>query len=146
MSLKMFDGNYVHHELLLTTRQRTKLRNAFDSNMSTDIKLSKAQSSRINQSGRFSGSLWSNLAGPLMKVTVSLAKNTLAPVGINTAVQQLMQEFKKINTMFWSSFWFWFTNNYFNNLKDEINDIMKIVQALEDSNILLKWITKTIKN
>ena len=28
----------------------------------------------------------------------------------------------------------------------EINDIMKIIQALEDSNILLKWVTKTIKN
>ena len=28
----------------------------------------------------------------------------------------------------------------------EMNDIMKIVQALEDSNILLKGITKTIKN
>ena len=29
---------------------------------------------------------------------------------------------------------------------DEMNDIMKIVQALEDSNILLKGVTKTIKN
>ena len=29
---------------------------------------------------------------------------------------------------------------------DEINDIMKIVQALEDSGILLKGVTKTIKN
>ena len=28
----------------------------------------------------------------------------------------------------------------------EINDIMKIVQALEDSDILLKGVTKTIKN
>ena len=27
-----------------------------------------------------------------------------------------------------------------------MNDIMKIVQALEDSNILLKGVTKTIKN
>ena len=27
-----------------------------------------------------------------------------------------------------------------------MNDIMKIVQALEDSNILLKEVTKTIKN
>ena len=27
-----------------------------------------------------------------------------------------------------------------------MNDIIKIVQALEDSNILLKGITKTIKN
>ena len=30
--------------------------------------------------------------------------------------------------------------------KEEMNDIMKIVQALEDSNILLKGVTKTIKN
>ena len=28
---------------------------------------------------------------------------------------------------------------------EEMNDIMKIVQALEDSNILLKGVTKTIK-
>ena len=27
-----------------------------------------------------------------------------------------------------------------------MNDIMKIVQALEDSNVLLKGVTKTIKN
>ena len=39
MSLKMFDGNDLLHELLLTTKQRTKLRNAFNSTMSTDIKL-----------------------------------------------------------------------------------------------------------
>ena len=29
---------------------------------------------------------------------------------------------------------------------EEMNDIMKIIQALEDSNILLKGVTKTIKN
>ena len=29
---------------------------------------------------------------------------------------------------------------------EEMNDIMKIVQALEDSNILLRGVTKTIKN
>ena len=47
MSLKMFDGNDLPHELLLTTRQKTKLRNAFNNNMSTDLKLSKAQISKI---------------------------------------------------------------------------------------------------
>ena len=35
MSLKMFDGNDLPHELLLTTKQRTKLRNAFNNNMAT---------------------------------------------------------------------------------------------------------------
>ena len=29
---------------------------------------------------------------------------------------------------------------------EEMNDIMKIFQALDDSNILLKGVTKTIKN
>ena len=48
MSLKMFDGNDLPHELLLTTRQKTKLRNAFNNNMSTDIKLSKAEIFKIN--------------------------------------------------------------------------------------------------
>ena len=64
------------------TRQRTKLRNAFNNYMSTDIKLSKAQISKIIQSGGFSGSLLSKLAGPLMKVAVPLAKNILPPLGI----------------------------------------------------------------
>ena len=39
ISLKMFDGNNLPHELLLTTRQ--KYRNAFNNNMSTDLKVSK---------------------------------------------------------------------------------------------------------
>ena len=43
MSLKMFYGNDLPHELSLTARQKTKLRNAFNDNMSTDLKLSKAQ-------------------------------------------------------------------------------------------------------
>ena len=39
----MFNGNNLPHELLLTKRQATKLRNAIENNVSTDIKLSKAQ-------------------------------------------------------------------------------------------------------
>ena len=70
--LKMFNWNDLPHELLLTTRQKTKLRNAFNNNMSTDLKLSKAQISKIIQSGGFLGSLLSKLAGPLMKVAVPL--------------------------------------------------------------------------
>ena len=42
INLKVFDGNDLLHELLLTTRQKTKLRNAFNNNMSTDLTLSKA--------------------------------------------------------------------------------------------------------
>ena len=38
MSLKMFDVKDMPHELLLTTRQKEKLRNTLHNNMSTDIK------------------------------------------------------------------------------------------------------------
>ena len=58
----MFDGNDLPHELLLTTRQKTKLRNAFNNNTSADIKLSKVQIAKIIQSGGFLGSLLSKLA------------------------------------------------------------------------------------
>ena len=138
MSLKIFDGNDLPHELLLTTRQKTKLRNAFNNNMSTDLKLSKAQISKIIQSGGFLGSLLSKLAGPLMKVAVPLAKNILAPLGIRTAASAIDTGIQKkihdseTTTLIISN--------------EEVHDIMKIVQALEHSNILLKGVTKTIKN
>ena len=47
MNARMFSANNLPHELLLTTRQTTELRNAIENNMSTDIKLSKAQISKI---------------------------------------------------------------------------------------------------
>ena len=50
MIFKMLNGNDLPHELLLTTRQKTKLRNVFNNNMSTDLKLSKARISKIIQS------------------------------------------------------------------------------------------------
>ena len=74
LSLKMFNGNDLPHELLLTTRQKTKLRNAFNNNMSTDLKLSKSKFSKIIQSGGILESLLSKLADPLMKVAIPLAK------------------------------------------------------------------------
>ena len=88
ISLKMFNGNDSPHELLLTTRQKTKLRNACN-NMSTDLKLSKAKISTIIQSGGFLESLLSKLAGPLMKVEIPLAKNVLAPLGITAAASAI---------------------------------------------------------
>ena len=33
MNIKMFNGNNLPHELLLTARQKTKFRNAFENNM-----------------------------------------------------------------------------------------------------------------
>ena len=108
MSLKMLDGNYLPRELLSTTRQKTKLRNALNNSKSTDLKLSKAQILKIIQSGEFLGSLLSKLAGPLMKVAVPLAKNVLAPLRIIAATSAIDAGIQK-NTRFW--------DNNFNNFK-----------------------------
>ena len=89
INLKMFNENNLQHELLLSTRQKTKLRNTFNNNMSTDLKYSKAQISKIIQSGAFLGSLLSKLAGPLMKVAIPLAKNVLAPLGITATASAI---------------------------------------------------------
>ena len=138
INLKMLNGNDLPHELLLTRRQKTKLTNAFSNNMSTNLTLSKAQISKINQSGGFLRSLISKLEGPLMKVAIPLAKNVLVPLGITAAASAIDAGIQKkihgsgTTTLIISN--------------EEMNDIMKIVQALEDSNILLKGVTKTIKN
>ena len=47
LNKKSFEDKELSHELLLTTRQTNKRRNAFANNMSTDIKLSKVQISKI---------------------------------------------------------------------------------------------------
>ena len=73
-----------------------------------------------------------------MKVAIPLAKNVLAPLGITAAASAIDAGIQKkihasgTTTLIIS--------------KEEMNDLMKIVQAFEYSNILLKGVTKTIKN
>ena len=74
MNIKMFNGSNLPHELLLTTRQKTKLTSAFENIMATSIKLSKAQMSKIIHSGGFLSSFLSKLAGTLMKIAVPWQK------------------------------------------------------------------------
>ena len=142
MSIKIFNGNNLPHELLLPTQQKTKIKNAFQNNLQTDIKLSKVQISKIIQSGGFLSKLLRPLlktALPLIKnVIKSLAKSLLIPLGLTAAAFTTDAGIQKkilcsVTTTLVIS-------------NEEMNDIMKIVQALEDSNILLKGVTKTIKN
>ena len=53
MTKKNFQNEELPQELFLTMRQKPKIRNAFVINMSTDIKLSKAQLSKTIPSGGF---------------------------------------------------------------------------------------------
>ena len=74
------------HKLLLTNRQVANLRKAFVNYLSTDVKLSKTQLSKMIQSGKILGRLLGRLlkAGlPLTKnVIKSLAKSVLIPLGL----------------------------------------------------------------
>ena len=89
LGIRTFNKDETPHELLLTTRQNTKLRNAVNNNSATDIKLSKAQIKNIKQSGGFVGKFLSKLAGPLMEVALPLAKTVLAPLGLTAAMSAI---------------------------------------------------------
>ena len=78
ISATMLKSDNLPHELLLTTRQTAKLRNVIKNNMSTDIKLSKAQISKIIYSGGFLGTLLS----PLLKTGLPLLKSVIKPLGL----------------------------------------------------------------
>ena len=80
----------------------------------------------------------SQLAGPLTKVIISSAKNVLASLGITAAATAIDEgNQKKIHDSGTKTLII---------LNKEMNDILKIVQPLEDSNILLKGVPKTVKN
>ena len=97
--------------------------------MATDIKLSKAQIKKLIQSGGFLGKLLSKLVGPLMKITLPLAKNVLSPLGLTAAISATDGSIQK--------------KIHGSGVKliieqEDINDIMKIIETLENSGILFK--------
>ena len=134
MNARMFNGNNLPHELLLTTRQTTKLRNAIENIMSTDIKLSKAQISKKTHSG-------GKLLGPLLKTGLPLLKSVIKPLGLLGLTRASSAIDAGVQKEIYGS-----GTKTLEIPNEEMNDIMKIVKALEDSNILLKGVTKTIKN
>ena len=82
------ETNFLH-KLLLTNRQIANLCTAFANYLSTDIKLSKTQISKMIQSRGFLG----RRLGPLQTIGLSLMKNVirpfaksvLIPLGLTTA-------------------------------------------------------------
>ena len=136
LGIKNFNKDDTPHELLLTTRQNTKLRNAINNNSAIDLKLSKAQIKKFIQSGGFLGKLLSKLAGPLMKVAMPLAKNVLAPLGLRAAMSAIDGSIQK------------FGGSRVKLIieEEDMQDIIKIIKELENSDILLKGVSKTIEN
>ena len=86
-------------------------------NPSNDIKLSKAQSTKMQKGG------FSRFLAPLLKSGLPLLKSAIKPLGVLGS---------GTTTLIISN--------------DEMNDILKIVKSLEDSGVLLKGVNETIKN
>ena len=70
------------HKLLLTNRQVPNLCKAFANHLSTDVKLSKTQLSKMKQSGGFVG----RLLGPLLKAGLPLIPNVIEPLAKNVLI------------------------------------------------------------
>ena len=124
-------------------RQVANLRKSFANYSSTDIKLSKIQLSKMIQSGGFLG----RLLGPLLKTRLLLKKtvikplteSTLIPLGLIAAASAADAEIHRI--ILWSGNLTILIISY-----DEIEEIIKIIKSLEDSDLLLQGVTETIQN
>ena len=144
LSSNMIGDNETNfpHQLLLTNKQVANIHKAFANNSSIYIKSSKTQLSKMIQSWGFLG----RLLGPLLKtglpsiknVIKPLAKSVLIPLGLTVAASAADAGIRKKilgsgNTTLIIS-------------NEEMGYIIKLVESLEDSGLLLDGVTKTVQN
>ena len=130
---KNFKKADLIHELFLTQRQITKLKEKIESNMSADIKLSKAQINKTIQSGGALGSILGRFLPKLVKPAISVLKNVGLQMGLSAAMSGIDKKIHGYGKTF-----------KFSN--EDIKDITKIVKALDDSDVLMKGVVETFKN
>ena len=133
------DETNFPHKLFLTNRQVSNLCKVFANYLSTDVKLSKTQISKMIQSGGFLG----RLLGPLLKTRLTLmtyvikplAKRALIPSGLTAAASAADTGID--NKILGSG-----NNNTILIISnDEMKDIIRIDKSLEDSGLLLKGVS-----
>ena len=137
------DKSNFPHELLLTNRQVPSIRKAFANNSSVDIKFSKARLLKMIQSGVF----LDKLLGPLLKIGLPLiksvikplAKSVLIPLGLTAAASAADAGIHK--KLLGSG-----NNTTLIISNHEKEDVIKIVNSLEDSSLLLKGVTESVQN
>ena len=118
LNKKNFEDKPLSHELFLTKRQAAKTKNTFPNNMTTDINLSKAQISKIIQSGEPSGSWLGNLTKKVLRnIDIPLALTVRAGEGFTLFIP-----------------------------KEDLNGIIKIIKSLEDLGVLIDGVAETVKN
>ena len=124
------------HKLLLTNRQILSLRKTFANHASVDIKLSKAQLTKMQKGG------FLKFLMPLLKSELPLLKSVVKPLGILGLTAAASATDAAINKKILGS------GNHTTLIisNDDMQDLLKIVKSLEDSGILLDGITETVKN
>ena len=143
LNKKNSEDEELPHESLLTTRQTAKIRNVFANNVSTDIKLSKAQISKIIQSGGYFGSWLGNLGKKaLANIAIPLARDNLPGVVSNLTSNSINKFERKISgrgaVRAGKGFTLFISN-------EDLNDVIKIIKSLEDSGVLIDGVTETVK-
>ena len=141
--------NLEHEELprellFLTTRQTTKIRNAFSNNKSTNIKHSKAQISKINQSGRSFCCWLSNLGKKaLTNVAIPLVRNNLPGIVSNLTSNAISKFESKISekgaVKAGKGFTLFISN-------EGMNDSIKIIKSLRYLGVSIDRVTETVKH
>ena len=122
----------------LTRGQKEKLIDKIKNAMSTDIKLSKVQINKIIKEGGNLGRLLTSFLTKLIKPAISIGKNILAPLELSAAMSATDPAIqKKIYDL---------GNTTVIISNDDMDDLIKIITALEEHDILLKGISKKIKN
>ena len=95
LNKKNFEDEELPDKLFLTTRQTTKIRHASTKNMLADIRLSKAQISKIIQPGGFLGKTLNKLSKKvLLDFYVPLAKDVLSYLATK-ATSSVLHKFEK---------------------------------------------------
>ena len=123
------------HKLLLTNRQVANIRKAFVNRTSTDIKLSKAQLTKMQKGG------FLRFLAPLLKSGLPLLKSVIKPLGILGLTAAASATDSAINKKILGSG----NNPTLITSNDDMPDLLKIVISSENSGILLNGITETVK-
>ena len=137
---KSNDENNFPHKLLLTNTQVSKVLKAFENGSTANIKLSKTPCKKLEQLEGFLGRLLEPFVKPVLpligNVLKSLAKSVLTLLELTAGATGVAIH----NKMFGSGMTVLIISN------EEMNHIMKIVKSLEETGLLKKGVSETIKN
>ena len=142
LNKKNFQDEELPHELFLTKRQTTEI-NAIAKNMLTDTKLSKAQLSKMIQSGGLLCNILENLGKKVITdLAIPLSRDNLSGLVCNLASHALSKFERKIREKGALKAVKGFTLFIVN---ENMRDLIKIIKS-EDSNVLIDNITETVKH